>query len=136
MNTVTINSSLVAYYDKETEKLEYYLIKPNMTWAVGASEVVILEDLKLSVIVPELSQTEFAQKAVNTLRQKQAKAWADAQQTVNNFQRQIDELLLLTYQPEPIQVFTSAGEGLENPVILEVPENEVEPEDDSDEINF
>lgn len=92
-----IKTVLVAHFDAKEKKIEHYLT--NATWAVMGNDIALDENFMVRVNIPEHSQEELALKAINTLRAKQSKAWAEAQLVVNGLEEEIKKIQLLTHQP-------------------------------------
>lgn len=99
MNTVKlqINTTVFAYFDKNTQKVEYKVYPRKEAWRASDDEICVDDDFPIDMELPYLNELEMRQKAVDTLRAKQQKAYAEAEREHQRLQKKIDELLLLTY---------------------------------------
>lgn len=100
--THEIIAVLYACYNAEKKDLEFKFTD-NKYW-IGDTDIVIDEFFKTTIEVETLTQETFTQLAIKTLRDKQNKAFADAQQKVNDLEEKIKELQLLTWQSDVIKV--------------------------------
>jgi hypothetical protein len=96
-----IKTILFSRFNKETQDLEY-LFTSNK-WNLFDTDVVVDSDFCVTVNLDPLSKEKYTQLAITTLREKQSKAWADAQQTVSNLEEKIKELHLLTWQSDVLK---------------------------------
>lgn len=75
----------------------YYELRTGTAWENGAVKVVEKE-----VFIPLPPGVDLLGKALETLRQKQQEIRASAEKQVNELQAQINDLMLLTHQPEEV----------------------------------
>ena len=99
MNTVElrIKTTVFAYFDKNTQKVEYKVYPRKEAWRASDDEICVDDDFPIDMELPYLNELEMRQKAVDTLRAKQQKAYAEAELEHQRLQEKIDQLLLLTY---------------------------------------
>jgi hypothetical protein len=97
----TVTTILFARFDTTEKKLKYLFA--NNKWQLYDTDVVVQEEFQVEISVKALDQSEYTRLAINTLRDKQAKAWADAQQSVNSLEEKIKELQLLTWQSDVLK---------------------------------
>lgn len=120
MSQQQITTILFARYNTTSKEMEYHFT--NNIYYVNNTDVIIDKEYKVQIDINPLNQEEYIRLAINTLRERQTAAWADAQAKVSQLEEQIKELQLITYQPDVLKdgEFQVKGE-----LIYNIPEPEV-----------
>ena len=97
---ITHEITVFARPDLDNEQgYRFIIFSPELKWYSNDTDI---ELETLEILTPELehSKGELAIKAINTLREKQERKRAEAEQDCQRLQEQIDKLLLLPYIKE------------------------------------
>jgi hypothetical protein len=92
---VSVESTVIASFDRESQSVVYSVYPKGHAWRANDGEIAITENFLITMELPYLNEVEMQQKAVETLKARQAKVYAEAELEFQNLQKKIDSLLLL-----------------------------------------
>jgi len=97
----TLSKEMLIYAvpsDSSPEGFELILMPPEKKWYMNDSDVCVGSTI-VSFLPPDnMSRDELAAKAIETLRDKQKQAMAEAQRRCDKLQAQINQLLMISYK--------------------------------------
>lgn len=108
----------------EKEGFKLRLVPPEYSWYMGSTDVKVGTTSVQYMPPDNMSREEMCIKAVATLKEKQVQVRARAELEINKLEARIQELLLLTYNPngEVIPIYTVNAETEEgDKVCVDVP---------------
>jgi len=95
---IQLEATIIAFYNTNTSAIDYKLYPKGYAWYADDNEVCIDQHFPINLEVPYFNETELQQKAVDTLREKQRKVYAEAEKEHAKLQEKIDALLLLDWK--------------------------------------
>lgn len=103
--------TLCVEHDENTPgRLKFFLISPRHEWYLHDNkQIKIAKDIEVEYEPPQMSEDELRLKAVEQLRDRQKRVRADASKAIADLDEQINKLMLITYQPESVEVSAPAS---------------------------
>lgn len=92
-----LKTTVIAFFNRETQAVGYKVYPAKESWRASDDEICVDAEFPIVMELPYLNEVEMQKKAVDTLKAKQQKAYAEAEREFRRLQKKIDKLLLLTH---------------------------------------
>lgn len=105
--TIKTKEEMLLYVEADADKesgISFYLVSKKHQWYTGDEAVKICELVVEYEHPDSMDEHQIRTAAIQTLKEKQERIIAEAQLKKNKLQKKIEQLMLITYQPDTVLV--------------------------------